>query len=66
MKRPIHSLHGLGLTTTLCLVIVLSTLLANNAFEPSVAHAKSYIVDISLGKNPSTVRNRNIGQGQYS
>ena len=52
MKRPIRSLHGLGLTTTLCLVIVLSTLLANSAIEPSVAHAQGYVVDISLGKNP--------------
>lgn len=52
MKRPIRSLHGLGLTTALCLVFVLSTLLANSAIEPSVAHAQGYVVDISLGDNP--------------
>ena len=52
MKRPIRSLHNLGLTITLCFVVVLSTLLAVAAIEPSVAQAQRYIVDISLGDNP--------------
>ena len=52
MIPTIRSFRSLGLTLTLCLVIVSATLLAAATFEPSVALARSYIVDISLGKNP--------------
>ena len=52
MKRTIRFMHTRGLKITLCLVFVLTILLANAVIEPPVAHAQRYIVDISLGDNP--------------
>ena len=51
MKRTIRLMHTRGLKITLCLIFVLTTLLANAVIEPPVAHAQRYIVDISLGDN---------------
>ncbi len=52
MNPTVRSFRSLGLTLTLGLVIVSATLLAAATFEPSVALARNYIVDISLGNNP--------------
>lgn len=52
MKRTFPSLRTRGVALALCLAIVSASLLADAVVEPSVARARSYIVDISLGNNP--------------